>query len=183
MENSVFPGQAGTGWRSIPKAAAAVSVLPEVKSHSQPSLGAAFGENPSVFQPGSTTCAVLLFQQHFGRRRQQGSASGSAASLSLCPQAQDALGIPSCAAEAVNDPLPVPFPFGRGQGLDVSPDLHDNPPEDSPWCVPWEELQAHREFQFWEFFTKLGQAVDLQGAGFRVKKCLHPLPMGTCFYF
>lgn len=45
--------------------------------------------------------------------------------------------------------------------------------------------QDGRELQFWELFTKLGHVVDLQGAGFRVKKCqiffLHSLPMGACF--
>lgn len=46
--------------------------------------------------------------------------------------------------------------------------------------------QDGRGLQFGEYFTKLGQVVDLQGAGFRLKKCqiffLHPLPMGMCFH-
>lgn len=109
---------------------------------------------------------------------------------------QDALGIPrkhsiprtSCAVEAVNDFINVPFPFYKGAGFGCSSRLHENSPEDSAWCtmVRVADTQDGRELQFWEFFTKLGQVVDLQGAGFRVRKCqiffLHPLSMGTCFY-
>lgn len=117
-----------------PKAAAAAqSCLARGVAHSP--LWGLHLEKFLLCSSQAAPCAVLLLQQELGRRNQQGSGSGAAAALSLSPQGQDALGIPSCGLRLGVIFQLSHFPFARGQGLDVPLDLHGNPPEGSPQCA------------------------------------------------
>lgn len=118
----------------VSKSSSSSSVLPGTRSCSQPSLGSAFGEIPAVLQPGSTLCCSAAPAGAW-EKEPAGLWIWAAAALSLSPQGQDALGIPSCGLKLGVIFQLSHFPFARGQGLDVPLDLHGNPPEGSPQCT------------------------------------------------